>query len=501
MSIYAWEQRRNFLINLCAFLLIFQLATTSQGESVPRFELASIPDSIAPASGEVEFGHLVVYENRADSNSPTIKLPVMIGKSRAENSRPDPILFTVGGPGVISTMRGGRDLNAWPYLDDRDFIYFEQRGAQYAQPSLIGPEIDSILLNNSGERMNGQLDRDELIAAVRRLRERLEAQGIDLTCYSTRESAADIEDLRKVLGIEKWNLYGISYSCRLMLEVMRRYPDGVRAVILDSPLPPDVSWDETSIDRYWSNVMKLATHCGADSVVNEKYPNLKDRLLDLIKEANENPIAVSVTHPATGQAVQVSIDGEGIFRILAAYMGNTSYIYSFPYSMDLLCRKNTEVLAFLAPSLLGIPEYSWGMRYSIWCNEEFPFDDFGKFARHEDLPAPLSGLEWTIVEPEIYDFWPRRPLDTLDNQPVFSQIPALVVNGQYDPDTPPEWGKHVCETLTNSYYFEYPGQGHLPLFIHPCGRQMGIDFLNDPSTRPSDSCLVASGPFRFYSGE
>ncbi len=501
MFIYIKMRRRTVPINLCLFFLILPLTTICQGQTVPRFEPAPIPDSIAPANGEVEFGYLIVYENRADGNSSTIKLPVMIGKSRAKNPCPDPILFTVGGPGVISTMRGGRDLNAWPYLDDRDFIYFEQRGAQYAQPSLVGPEIDSVMLNNSGERINGQLDRDELIGAARRLRESLETQGIDLTCYSTRESAADIEDLRKVLGIEKWNLYGISYSCRLMLEVMRRYPDGVRAVILDSPLPPDVSWDETSIDRFWSNVTKLATDCSADPVVNEKYPNLKDRLLGLIKEANENPIPVSVTHPVTGQTVQISVDGEGIFRILTAYMGNTSYIYSFPYSMNLLCEKNTEVLAFLAPTLLPVPEYSWGMRYSIWCNEEFPFEDFGKFDRHENLPAALSNFEWTIVEPEIYDFWPRRPVDTLDNQAVYSQIPALVVNGQYDPDTPPEWGKHVCETLPNSYYFEYPGQGHLPLFIHPCGRQMGMDFLNDPNSRPSDSCLVASGPFKFYSGE
>ena len=110
-------------------------------------------------------------------------------------------------------------------------------------------------------------------------------------------------------------------------------------------------------------------------------------------------------------------------------------------------------------------------------------------------------MTWTVVEPEIYEFWPRRAVDTLDNRPVYSDIPTLVTNGQFDPDTPPEWGQRVCSTLSRSFYFEFPGQSHLPLFIHPCGRQMGIEFLNDPYTMPSEDCLSGSTPFKFYSGD
>lgn len=484
---------------LYTFALLILMVSPGGCDIVPRFEPMPIPDSIAPQTGKVEFGYLIVYEDRSDIYGRTIRLPVMIGKSRSANPRPDPILFTVGGPGVISTMRGGRDLDNWPYLDDRDFIYFEQRGAQYSEPSLVGPEIDSLIINSAGKGINGQPVREELVEAAKRLSRRLINEGVDLTCYSTRESAADIDDLRRVMGIRQWNLYGVSYSCRLMLEVMRRYPEGVRAAILDSPLPPDVNWDETSIDRYWSNIVKLTAAISGDSLLNKSYPDLQNRLLNLMAEAHSNPLQVDISHPGTGQPVQLTIDGAGVFHLVAAFMASSSYIFSFPYTMNLLCEKSPMVLTFLAKSLAPMPEYSWGMRYSIWCNEEFPFEDFEAFARHDNLPAPLSGFEWTVVEPEIYDFWPRRSIDSLDNQPVFSQIPALVVNGQYDPDTPPEWGRRVCETLPNSHYFVFPGQSHLPLFVHPCGRKMGIDFLNKPQERPSDSCLVASGPFKFYS--
>jgi pimeloyl-ACP methyl ester carboxylesterase len=132
------------------------------------------------------------------------------------------------------------------------------------------------------------------------MKDRLISKGIDLTHYSTKKSAADIEDLRKVLGIEKWNLWGISYSCRLMLEVIRRYPGGVRVAILDSPLPPDVSWDETSIERYWENFGRLTSACDADSAVRSSYPDLQIRFLKLVEEADDDPLNISIKHPLTG---------------------------------------------------------------------------------------------------------------------------------------------------------------------------------------------------------
>jgi hypothetical protein len=98
----------------------------------------------------------------------------MIAKSRSSSPKQDPVLFTTGGPGVMITLYGGRDLTQWPFLEERDFIYFEQRGAQHAQPSLVGPEIDSVLSAGIGKNMNGQPDRKELLEAAVKFRDRLE---------------------------------------------------------------------------------------------------------------------------------------------------------------------------------------------------------------------------------------------------------------------------------------------------------------------------------------
>ena len=54
--------------------------------------------------------------------------------------------------------------------------------------------------------------------------DRLESQGVDLSAYNSAEIAADVEDLRLALGVERWNLYGWSYGTRIALTFPRTEP-------------------------------------------------------------------------------------------------------------------------------------------------------------------------------------------------------------------------------------------------------------------------------------
>ena len=69
---------------------------------------------------------------------------------------------------------------------------------------------------------------------------RLVSEGVDLSAYNLAEMAADVEDLRIALGVDRWNLgTGVTWST-VLFEVMRRYPEHLRTVILDSPDVPQV---------------------------------------------------------------------------------------------------------------------------------------------------------------------------------------------------------------------------------------------------------------------
>jgi hypothetical protein len=63
------------------------------------------------------------------------------------------------------------------------------------------------------------------------------------------------------------------------------------------------------------------------------------------------------------------------------------------------------------------------------------------------------------------------------------------MTGEYDPIVPPGWGQQAAGTLTNSYFFEYPGMGHGVSF-GDCPRSMMLAFLDDPGAAPDDACMA-----------
>ena len=61
-----------------------------------------------------------------------------------------------------------------------------------------------------------------------------EREGVDYRGYTTWESAADVDAVRRALGVEKVNLLGISYGTHLALAIRKRYPDRVDRLVLAS---------------------------------------------------------------------------------------------------------------------------------------------------------------------------------------------------------------------------------------------------------------------------
>lgn len=211
----------------------------------PRFITAKMPPIGIKKDQEYQFGYLIVPENRTDPQSKSIQLPVYIFKSRNPNPKADPIIYTVGGPGY-TTMTSAPYMNYYSYLDDRDFILFEQRGTLYSKPHLDCPEWSkAISITNSPNFAKAKKD-SILKVAASECRDRLIAKGIDLNGYHTQEIAADIADLRKVLGLKSYNLLTISYSTKIAQVLMRDYPEGIRSVVMDGALPLASKYDEES---------------------------------------------------------------------------------------------------------------------------------------------------------------------------------------------------------------------------------------------------------------
>ena len=91
--------------------------------------------------------------------------------------------------------------------------------------------------------------------------------------------------------------------------------------------------------------------------------------------------------------------------------------------------------------------------------------------------------------PALCDRWNDRPTDPIEGEAVVSDIPTLLLSGQFDPTTPPRWADLAAETLSNSYSFVIPMAGHVVGIDTPCGRKLMGRFLYRPDQVPDSSCL------------
>ena len=222
---------------------------------VPKFNVSKKTTHKIPRGQEFTFGYLEVQENRNLPNGRTIQIPIYIFKSRNPNPKPDPIIYTVGGPGS-TTMPSAQYMNYYKYLDDRDFILVEQRGNFYAKPHLDCPEWSEALYLSNLPDFDESKSESLFSNAVKDCRERLTQKGINLDAYNTNEIAADINDLVEVLKIAEYNLLTISYSTKIAQVLLRDYPERIRSVVMDSPLPLEVNYDEESVVNVLESISK-----------------------------------------------------------------------------------------------------------------------------------------------------------------------------------------------------------------------------------------------------
>ncbi|MCI5047768.1 MAG: alpha/beta fold hydrolase, partial [Aquisalinus sp.] len=213
----------------------------------------------------------------------------------------DPFVYLEGGPGFAGVPAEYNDFGAdgwlrWAYEPvletGRAMIFVDTRGLGYSEPALHCPAALRAawqdLKRKPLERDLGSTVFDADTACFRAL----EAQGVDLAAYQSDYAARDLALLRRGLGIDQWNLYGISYGAQTALNLLNVDEEGVRSVIFDSPSYDRVSVfpdDQAAFDRVLDQVeMRCAT--GGDLVNCGE--GIKAKLVALQAQLREKPIPV-----------------------------------------------------------------------------------------------------------------------------------------------------------------------------------------------------------------
>jgi pimeloyl-ACP methyl ester carboxylesterase len=141
----------------------------------------------------------------------------------------------------------------------------------------------------------------------------------------------------------------------------------------------------------------------------------------------------------------------------------------------------------------GPSSMTWGLRLSVWCADELPFEDPARIAAQRDPSLGLGGIDEGTASVATCRAWNVAAAPGVENEPVKSDVPALIFAGEFDPDTPPEWGRRLLESLPNARYVEFRGHSHGASF-NRCGAQITMAFLRAPSAPlPVDCALELRG--------
>ncbi|MFN8373035.1 MAG: alpha/beta fold hydrolase [Anaerolineae bacterium] len=438
----------------------------------------------------------------ADHNNPdngeTIQLAVAVFHATGDDPAPDPVVYLEGGPGgsPLEFISLTFDSLFSAFAEQRDVIVFDQRGVGYSQPALDCSEIVDMTYETLDENLSIDESNQMTLDAYQQCHDRLTGEGIDLSLFNSAQNAADVAMIGPALGYDEVNLYGISYGTRLALTVMRDHPEGIRSVIIDSVYPPQETLFNAT-NNFNRALQTLFAGCAADDACNEAFPDLESVFNDTYEALQANPAELDVVDASRpGRTLPALLNGDSFVGLVFQSLYSAELIPSLPKAIYDASQGNYSYFGTMLTLLLyQIDVISNGMYNSVECAEEVPFSTPDEVAAlNTDLPAELQsqadGVGFGESTFALCDIWDVTAAPAVENEAVTSELPTLVMAGEYDPITPPDWGRAAAASLPNSTFFLVPAVGHGAIPSSECATGIALAFFDDPEASPDGACLL-----------
>lgn len=471
-------------------------ALAGGGGPPPTGALAPTPCaySLSPALQDrrVQCARLRVPERHARPGGKTISLFVMIVRSDRPAPQPDPVVYLHGGPGgtIESQVRGMTRLELQGLSADRDLVLFDQRGSGASRPALTCPHPRGEAQQVAASRARGLFAPEEA-GDVLACRDALTRQGTDLTAYTSAESAGDVDALRRALGAAQVNLYGVSYGTRLAQEVLRRFPGTVRSAVLDSPAA--AGWNYQAdygalLDRAVGARLQA---CADDPVCAATYPDIRERYRELLTRLDRAPLSVTYLSQTDGQSYEVEVRSRDVLRLLFTLMYGGGSPSRIPGLVNTLWNGNTADLGGLL-SRTGAATSINLIRYAVSCPETRGLPELPGVDADAGTRSALSLGIGEAIE-AVCAAWPPAG-DAALRQPVRSQTPILILTGQLDPVTPPEYAPLLSALLPRSQWVNFRWNGHGQLWQGgECAGRLLRAFWQRPGQPLDAGCAARRG--------
>lgn len=231
-----------------------------------------------------ECGVLLVPENRSNSDSRLIPLPVLRIRGTGSTIQA-PVFMLGGGPGVANISDTARAA----MLEKHDYVRVGYRGADGAT-RLDCPGVGDAM--TKPRYIFERSAKDEIEDALYSCLKEFEGAGFDLDGYNILEVVKDVELARREMGYGQVNLYSGSYGTRLALLYAHLYPDSIHRSVLSGANPPGrMNWTPEIVDL---KIGQYAQLCAEDTYCASRTDDLSETIRTTLKDLPDSWLGVPI---------------------------------------------------------------------------------------------------------------------------------------------------------------------------------------------------------------
>jgi pimeloyl-ACP methyl ester carboxylesterase len=389
---------------------------------------------------------------------------IQVERRRVRRPVRPPLFLIAGGPGQSSTRAFGQES-----VDDllggerraRDVYVIDPRGT-----------------GSSGLLRCDKLQRAGILSVGSAAADCATRLGARRAFYTARDSADDLEAVRREIGAPKIAVLGISYGTKVALAYARRYPTHVDRLVLDSVLDAESTPDPLYRPSFAAVPRVLRSLCrGGSCRASTRHP-VQD-LTRLAARAERRPVRGRVVD-GRGRGQPAELTGASLFTLMQAGDLDPAVRAAFPGLVRNALKGDPAPIlraaagAAFAEGSTDPPEFFSAAAYVAAICEESPlpwartapFADRRRQAREYALAQPTSAFapfgRVSALTSDILDTclqWPTAATPpTIGGRP--PDVPALLMEGESDLRTPVENARAVAARMPRARVLVVPDTGH-----------------------------------------
>lgn len=461
-----------YLLSATILLACCKPATTQNVQSCD-FIKGFVPNN------QVTCGKISVPENHQNPKGKKIQIAYVVLKAKEKVPGRYPVMYLSGGPGGKSIMQ--RAIQFWlqtPMRNQQDLILIDQRGIGHSSglPDM-SDDIFKVLAKNASETEERKLT----VEVIKKYQAICQQKNIELKNYNTYQNAQDVGKLMAHLAYDKYNLYGSSYGTRLARMVEDLFPQQLNSVVLDSPAPMTRNFLLGRLDSYTKALGRVFKYWKTKG----KHLTLKKDYLEVINSLKTKPLKI------TFRKEPFYVNAQDAILLLRRVMYRSNSRQLVPELIQAYKKGNGKLIeqAIMQEFQLG-KFVNLSMLLAVEKHESFDprhtSVSINKYYQKFDLlPAKLgffdalyqAGKKWHAAS---------VPIDKRKFK--MSAVPTLILANQYDPVTPPSYGREFKERLSNARLLILDEGGHGG--GNPeCKTRVVMKFMGAPKAKLDTSCL------------